>query len=129
MHGLRVIYDSNESARCAVLKGDKGVLQFTTGCGVAIVAQEGNVKVESFPVIKNSHQWLDFAKRNTEAMQQLLDQKCERFEFWEWEGKPWWFTVHGLVCRDGKAWEPLPPPGYTRHVYSLEERWYESAAA
>ncbi len=97
--GITVRYDANVSAG-AVDVGtsyEQRVLQMTTGCALALCTTEDHIIGRSFTTIKNQSQWWDFAERNTEQVQRLLQLKCNDWKRYVSNNDVWHFNLRGYI--------------------------------
>ena len=60
----------------------KDILQFTTGCAIAVMLTTDSCRAVSFPTIKNKAHWEPFAAANTLALQKWLEVKAHTSFRW-----------------------------------------------
>ena len=95
LQGATAWYDSCCSK--APVHTTHNLVQFTTGCAVAIYTWHDHREAVSFPVMKNSSQWNDFAEESSRVLQDFVVQKCSTPKLFQFEGEMWFMTLAGYV--------------------------------
>ena len=80
--GTYVHYDSNVNAKMVDLQTNvvNDVVQFTTGCAIALMLTPHIYSAICFPTVKNRAQWFEFVAMNTLALQPFLNFKADIIE-------------------------------------------------
>ena len=133
-----IVYDANVSpgdchfrSNLSAPSGDV-MLQMTTGCGFSIdIWHTRSTKLLSFPVVKNSRQWEDFAERNTIRLQEAGRQlEMASYEYDSGSnGISWWFRISGDISlssgRMAKVYRSLDTEcGYRVHYVQDQDQFF-----
>ena len=103
--GLTVKYDCNVGAAKVSVdtSAEQRIIQITTGCAVVFIMDPTQTNAVSFATIKHQSQWWDFAERNTEELNKIIEVKMNEWQGYTFNGEEIWaFNLRGYFWIRGE---------------------------